>query len=251
MSPSPAVRSSPMAEAATSAGGNGIISYDIDLSGSLELTAKAGSPNGKALSRVGSELDLNTIKDKLDPGAKVTATDADGKVIQQVSIPRPVEPEEPSSSSDSGSAHPVRTRLFPPRPRLSPTRTASASPTPASGATTSSPSASGGSRPLSTLRCPRCVSCGLRASTPSPSRPSSAPPPSRWTSCWPWAARTPRSVLTHRFIRSSSAHGGRQSRVRLPCPPMPFCAYTMDAEICTDRGKVTYGWRPSYSFHLF
>ena len=93
-------------------GGNGIISYDIDLSGSLELTAKAGSPNGKALSRVGSELDLNTIKDKLDPGAKVTATDADGKVIQQVSIPRPVEPEGPvipedsSSSSDGGSSAP-------------------------------------------------------------------------------------------------------------------------------------------------
>ena len=89
-------------------GGNGIYSRNgsIDLSGSLELTAKAGSPNGKALSRVGSELDLNTIKDKLDPGAKVTATDADGKVIQQVSIPRPVEPEEPSSSSDSGSATP-------------------------------------------------------------------------------------------------------------------------------------------------
>ena len=93
-------------------GGNGIISYDIDLSGSLELTAKAGSPNGKALSRVGSELDLNTIKDKLDPGAKVTATDADGKVIDQVSSPRPVEPEGPvipeesSSSSDSGSSTP-------------------------------------------------------------------------------------------------------------------------------------------------
>ena len=93
-------------------GGNGIISYDIDLSGSLELTAKAGSPNGKALSRVGSELDLNTIKDKLDPGAKVTATDADGKVIDQVPIPRPVEPEKPvipeesSSSSDGGSATP-------------------------------------------------------------------------------------------------------------------------------------------------
>ena len=33
-------------------------------------------------------------------------TDADGKVIQQVSIPRPVEPEEPSSSSDGGSATP-------------------------------------------------------------------------------------------------------------------------------------------------
>ena len=93
-------------------GGNGIRSYDIDLSGSLELTAKAGSPNGKALSRVGSELDLNTIKDKLDPGAKVTTTDADGKVIKQVSIPRPVEPEKPvtpeesSSSSDGGSAAP-------------------------------------------------------------------------------------------------------------------------------------------------
>ena len=93
-------------------GGNGIISYDIDLSGSLELTAKAGSPNGKALSRVGSELDLNTIKDKLDPGAKVTATDADGKVIQQVSIPRPVEPEESSSSSDGGSATPSAPASF-------------------------------------------------------------------------------------------------------------------------------------------
>ena len=92
-------------------GGNGIISYDIDLSGSLELTAKAGSPNGKALSRVGSELDLNTIKDKLDPGAKVIATDANGET-KQVSIPRPVEPEEPSSSSDSGSATPSAPASF-------------------------------------------------------------------------------------------------------------------------------------------
>ncbi|MBS5513035.1 MAG: hypothetical protein KHX18_05455 [Faecalibacterium prausnitzii] len=86
-------------------GGNGIISSDIDLSGSLELTAKAGSPNGKALSRAGRELELDTIKDKLDPGAKVTTTDANGKV-NQVSIPRPVEPEESSSSSDGGSATP-------------------------------------------------------------------------------------------------------------------------------------------------
>ena len=86
--------------------GNGIISSDIDLSGSLELTAKAGSPNGKALSQAGHELDLNDIKDKLDPGAKVTTTDADGKVIQQVSTPRPVEPEESSSSSDGDSATP-------------------------------------------------------------------------------------------------------------------------------------------------
>ena len=90
-------------------GGSGIYSSDIDLSGSLELTAKAGSPNGKALSQRGNELDLNTIKDKLGPGAKVTATDADGKV-NQVSIPGPVEPEEPvipeesSSSSGGGSA---------------------------------------------------------------------------------------------------------------------------------------------------
>ena len=95
-----------------SSGGDGIRSGDIDLSGSLELTAKAGSPSGRALSQNGDELDLNTIKDKLGPGAKVTVTDANGKVIDQVSIPRPVEPEEPvipeesSSSSDGGSATP-------------------------------------------------------------------------------------------------------------------------------------------------
>ena len=92
-------------------GGSGIYSSVIDLSGSLELTAKAGSLNGKALLQAGHELDLDTIKDKLGPGAKVTVTDADGKV-NQVSIPRPVEPEEPvipeesSSSSDGGSATP-------------------------------------------------------------------------------------------------------------------------------------------------
>ena len=94
-------------------GGNGIYSRNgsIDLSGSLELTAKAGSPNGKALSRAGHELDLNDIKDKLGPGAKVTATDANGD-SKQVSIPRPVEPEKPvipeesSSSSDGGSSAP-------------------------------------------------------------------------------------------------------------------------------------------------
>ena len=89
--------------------GNGIISNGIDLSGSLELTAKAGSPNGKALSQRGNELDLDDIKDKLGPGAKVTAINANGD-FKQVSIPRPVEPEEPvipgdsSSSSGGGSA---------------------------------------------------------------------------------------------------------------------------------------------------
>ena len=92
-------------------GGDGIHSNDIDLSGSLELTAKAGSPNGKALSQNGKELNLDTIKDKLGPGAKVTATDANGET-KQVSIPRPVEPEGPvipeesSSSSGGGSAAP-------------------------------------------------------------------------------------------------------------------------------------------------
>ena len=92
-------------------GGDGIYSNDIDLSGSLELTAKAGSPNGKALSQNGKELNLDTIKDKLDPGAKVTTTDANGET-KQVSVPRPVEPEKPvipgesSSSSDGGSAAP-------------------------------------------------------------------------------------------------------------------------------------------------
>ena len=95
----------------SSNGGSGIHSNDIDLSGSLELTAKAGSPNGKALSQKGSELVLDTIKDKLGPGAKVTAINANGD-SKQVSIPRPVEPEEPvipeesSSSSDGGSAAP-------------------------------------------------------------------------------------------------------------------------------------------------
>ena len=95
----------------TISGGDSIHSNDIDLSGSLELTAKAGSPNGKALSQNGRELDLDTIKDKLGPGAKVTATDANGET-KQVSIPRPVEPEGPvipgdsSSSSDGGSAAP-------------------------------------------------------------------------------------------------------------------------------------------------
>ena len=91
-------------------GGNGISSSgDIELSGSLELTAKAGKgtrSNGKALSQKGSELDLDAIKDKLDPGANIVTKDADGSVIDQVSIPRPVEPEESSSSSDGGSAAP-------------------------------------------------------------------------------------------------------------------------------------------------
>ena len=92
-------------------GGDGICSSGIDLSGSLELTAKAGSPSGRVLSQNGDELDLNTIKDKLGPGAKVTTTDANGKV-NQVYIPRPVEsekpviPEESSSSSDGGSSAP-------------------------------------------------------------------------------------------------------------------------------------------------
>ena len=104
----------------SSNGGSGIYSSGIDLSGSLELIAKAGKgtqSNGKALSQNGRELDLDTIKDKLDPGAKVTTTDADGKVIDQVPIPRPVEPEEPvipgdSSSSGGGSATPSAPASF-------------------------------------------------------------------------------------------------------------------------------------------
>ena len=98
-------------------GGSGIhsVSGSIDLSGSLELTAKAGKgnrSNGMALSQNGYELDPNTFKEKLDPGANIITKDADGKVIDQVSIPRPVEPEgsvipeESSSSSDSGSSTP-------------------------------------------------------------------------------------------------------------------------------------------------
>ena len=98
--------------------GNGIISSVIDLSGSLELTAKAGSPNGKALSQAGHELDLDTIKEKLDPGAKVTTTDANGVTkevtgsvkpkppVTPVEPEKPVIPEESSSSSGGGSATP-------------------------------------------------------------------------------------------------------------------------------------------------
>ena len=87
----------------SSNGGSGIYSNDIDLSGSLELTAKAGSPNGKALSQNGIELDPNTFKEKLDPGANIITKDADGKV-NQVSIPLPVEPEEPVIPGDSSSS---------------------------------------------------------------------------------------------------------------------------------------------------
>ena len=92
-------------------GGSGIYSSVIDLSGSLELTAKAGSPTGKALLQNGHELNLDDIKEKLGPGAKVTATDANGET-KQVSIPRPVEPEESSSSSDGGSATPSAPASF-------------------------------------------------------------------------------------------------------------------------------------------
>ena len=101
-------------------GGNGISSSsDIELSGSLELTAKAGKgtrSNGKALSQKGRELDLDAIKEKLGPGAKVTTTDANGETKQVTGSVKPkppvtpVEPEEPvipeesSSSSGGGSA---------------------------------------------------------------------------------------------------------------------------------------------------
>ena len=92
-----------------SGGGSGIYSSVIDLSGSLELTAKAGSPNGKALSQKGSELVLDTIKDKLGPGAKVTATDADGKVIDQALWSR-------KSLLSPRSLLPLLTAALPPRP---------------------------------------------------------------------------------------------------------------------------------------
>ena len=92
-------------------GGYGICSFDrVAISGgTVEAAGGNGSTGGGSgiySSVKGSELVLDTIKDKLGPGAKVTATDADGKVIDQVSTPRPVEPEESSSSSDGGSAAP-------------------------------------------------------------------------------------------------------------------------------------------------
>ena len=97
-----------------SSGGDGIRSGDIDLSGSLELTAKAGSPNGKALSQAGHELDLDTIKDKLGPGAKSPSP---------MLMARPSRSPSPALWSRksllpllTAALHPVHTRLSPPRP---------------------------------------------------------------------------------------------------------------------------------------
>ena len=54
------------------------------------------------------------------------------------------------------------------------------------------------------------------------------------------------AVLTHRFTASSLTVG------RSALVPRAVLCYTMGVEKShTDRGKVTYGWRPSYSFHLF
>ena len=171
-------------------GGDGICSSGIDLSGSLELTAKAGSPSGRALSQNGDELDLNTIKDKLGPGAKVTATDANGKV-NQVSIPRPVESSSSSSSSDGGSAAPSAPAS--PLPgltvtdkdgqRISYTSTQSGNTlTVCVGRFTASFRIS-----LAALRQLRAE--GIDTIT---FQTILCSPPSRWTSCWRWAARTPR-----------------------------------------------------------
>ena len=88
----------------------------------------------------------------------------------------------------------------------------------------------------------------LRASTPSPSRPSSAPPPSRWTNCWPWAARIPKSFSPTTSVLPCSRWAAKPCKA--PLFPDDFCG-TLGTEICKNRGKVTYGWRPSYSFHLF
>ena len=72
----------------------------------------AKKPQQDIEKRVGAiETDIKDIKEKLDPGAKVTAINANGD-SKQVSIPRPVEPEKPvipeesSSSSDGGSSAP-------------------------------------------------------------------------------------------------------------------------------------------------
>ena len=238
-------------------GGDGIYSSDIDLSGSLELTAKAGkgnNSNGRALSQNGSELDLNAIKDKLGPGAKVIATDADGKVIDQVPIPALwsrkslLSPQESSSSSGGDSAAPSAPVSSLPGPDCHRQGRPAHPPTRAPRAAIPSPSASDGSQPPSASRWPPCVSCGLRASRPSPSRPSSAPPPSRWTSCWPWAARTPKSFSPTTSVLPRSRWAARPCKA--PLFPDDFCG-TLIAEIYKNRGKVTYGWRPSYSFHLF
>ena len=208
-------------------GGDGIHSNDINLSGSLELTAKAGSPNGKALSQNGRELDLDTIKDKLGPGAKVTATDANGET-KQVSIPRPVEPEGPvipeesSSSSGGGSAAPSAPVSSLPGltvtdkdgQRISYTSTQSGNTlTVCVGRLTASLHVS----------LAACVSCGLRHRDHHlPDRPLLHHPLGGRAAGHGRRGRRDRSHPPHPFFH---AHGGRQGRVRLPCSPMIFVVH--------------------------
>ena len=166
--------------------GAGDAKADITLEGKVTITATAGKDN-VAIGANGIEQEFSGLAE----GSSITRYNSP----RATTSPSPPTPATLSLRPPPLPAAALRTplcRSWSSRASSSPTRTDSASPTPASGATTSSLSASGGSRPPSGPRWPPCVSCGLRASTPSPSRPSSAPPPSRWTSCWLWAARTPR-----------------------------------------------------------
>ena len=164
------------------AGCESVADADITLEGKVTITATAGKDN-VAIGANGIEQEFTGLAE----GSSITRSDSEGN---DTTLPTTLFLRFPPRRAAALRTPLCRSRSS--RASSSPTRTASASPTPASGATTSSLSASGGSRPPSGSRWPPCVSCGLRASIPSPSRPSSAPPPSRWTSCWPWAARTPR-----------------------------------------------------------
>ena len=72
--------------------------------------------------------------------------------------------------------------------------------------------------------------------------------------------------MVHHPLGGRAAGHGRRGRRGCPDPPVhrfqPHCGLKRSCppirfvlhygrKINTDRGKVTYGWRPSYSFHLF
>ena len=65
---------------------------------------------------------------------------------------------------------------------------------------------------------------------------------------WPWAARIPKSFSPTTSVLPCSRWAAKPCKA--PLFPDDFCG-TLGTEICKNRGKVTYGWRPSYSFHLF
>ena len=189
---------------------------DITLEGKVTITATAGKDN-VAIGANGIEQEFSGLAE----GSSITRYDPEGN---DITLPTDPVPAVPSSSGGGSADASVQESVFP-------------------GLVVTDKD---GQRISYTSI--RDNSCGLRASTPSLSRPSSAPPPSRWTNCWPWAARIPKSFSPTTSVLPRSRWAAKPCKA--PLFPDDFCG-TLGTEICKNRGKVTYGWRPSYSFHLF